>query len=295
MDLASVATAGLAAVALSAQGSSTYSRPLRARCSPPCRVQVVVARYAEPLGWLAHLPFRDVLVYDKNDAGDGGHGGPPPHARVQRLPNVGRCDHTYLHHICSRYDDLADVTVFVPGSCPTSKSKWNKLEFVVQRVCRRGDSAFPVDEVFREPVHVALAGFEIDRYRATDGANAASNPEARLQLCPHRPFRAFYGAMFGDAPDVREVAYQGVFAVSREHVHQRPLEEYEQLRALVGSHSNPEAGHYIERSWLAIFHPVPGRCVSLADWGDPEAQAFYQAKLVVAACLLLVFLWAYRQ
>lgn len=30
-----------------------------------------------------------------------------------RAPQVGRCDHTYLHHIVERYASLADATVFI--------------------------------------------------------------------------------------------------------------------------------------------------------------------------------------
>jgi hypothetical protein len=29
------------------------------------------------------------------------------------LANVGRCDHTYLHHIVERYEALADGTLFL--------------------------------------------------------------------------------------------------------------------------------------------------------------------------------------
>ena len=34
----------------------------------------------------------------------------------ERLPNVGRESHTYLHHIVANYDHLASVTVFTQGS-----------------------------------------------------------------------------------------------------------------------------------------------------------------------------------
>ena len=39
----------------------------------------------------------------------------PPNVTVVRLPNVGRCDHTFLYHVCARWTDLEDVTVFVSG------------------------------------------------------------------------------------------------------------------------------------------------------------------------------------
>jgi hypothetical protein len=287
MELPVAATMAVG-VAWGHSGPRDFSGPLTSDCIPKKRVQVVVARYAEDLRWLRFLPFHDVVVYDKNDAGDATHGSPPRHARVERLPNVGRCDHTYLHHICVNYDNLADITLFVPGSVHTFKSKWSKLRWVVEHVCRTGDSAFPVDESFSRPVHVALADFKMECYRATDSTNAAVNPEAELRASQHRPFGKFYEAMFPDLPPVRDVVYQSVFAVSRSHVQRRPLQVYQALCAQVDSHSNPEAGHYMERSWLAMFWPVPRACMRRADWGDMEFQSW---AAFLACCAVVAMFW----
>ena len=69
-------------------------------------LELVVARHRENLNWLRRVPkkFR-VTIYDK-----GGH-----HDAKHPLPNVGREAHTYLHHIVTRYDDLAELTVFAQG------------------------------------------------------------------------------------------------------------------------------------------------------------------------------------
>lgn len=52
---------------------------------------------------------------------------------------------------------------------------------------------------------------------------------------------------------------RSTFAVSREHIHQHPKHWYEKLLAAVSNHSNPEDGHFLERSWVAVFHPIPVR------------------------------------
>lgn len=76
--------------------------------------QLVVAKYKEDVSWLANVNI-PAVVYDKC-----------PEVRPEiDLPNVlfietpnvrnGREAHSYLTHISSNYDNLADVTFFVQG------------------------------------------------------------------------------------------------------------------------------------------------------------------------------------
>ena len=51
------------------------------------KVQVVVARYAEDLWWLNLLGYDDIVVYDKNDAGDAT---PGTRSRIYRSEDRGR-------------------------------------------------------------------------------------------------------------------------------------------------------------------------------------------------------------
>ena len=48
----------------------------------------------------------------------------------------------------------------------------------------------------------------------------------------------------------------GVFSIDKRDIIQHPIERYLNLRNVVRIHSNPEVGHYIERSWGAIFYPL---------------------------------------
>lgn len=249
------------------------------------RVQIVVARYAEDVSWLANLPFDNVVVYDKNDRKDTRDFPAPSNAKVVKLPNVGRCDHTYLYHIVSNWDSLADVTVFVPGSCANLDAKWRKLEWVIDRVRRTGDSAFPIDSVIRRPLHEAYHHFVMESYAASTSVNATANPEMELQLCKHRPYGEFFRHNFPETPIVHEIMFKGVFAVSRAHIHQNPRSRYEKLLSYLDHHSNPEAGHFIERSWLAVFYPIPNECLSVATcWHTDSFDTWF---LIVSITLLM--------
>ena len=88
---------------------ATAPRALRQQGSPQPSVEVVVARYRENASWAIRF---NSTVYNK------GGDAPAWAASFRRwipLPNVGRESHTIVSHIVSRYDSLADWTVFMQG------------------------------------------------------------------------------------------------------------------------------------------------------------------------------------
>lgn len=81
-------------------------------------VDLVVCRYREDLSWLREiereLPLVRILVYDKSgNATDTCARFGLRTARCIPTPNVGLEAGCYLQHINSRYESLADKTVFV--------------------------------------------------------------------------------------------------------------------------------------------------------------------------------------
>lgn len=208
-------------------------------------IELVVARYAEPLDWLSRAPVAGLptTVYDKSPAARDGRG-------VVALPNVGRCEHTYLTHILARYDSLPELTLFAPGSA-TDAHKWPTLEYVLATARERRRSVFPGAPV------LGLAAFEhfaLDAYAATSPANAAANPESALAPAVPRPYGAWYRTHVGTPWDrVRVATFRAIFVAHRDDIRRRPRSYYANLLHTVSGSSNPEAGHYIERSWPAIF------------------------------------------
>ena len=72
------------------------------------KVEMVIARYNEDLGWLKDVPKNiKITIYNKGED-DISY----PYIR---LPNIGRESHTYLYHIINNYDNLAERTIFCQG------------------------------------------------------------------------------------------------------------------------------------------------------------------------------------
>jgi hypothetical protein len=72
------------------------------------KIDLVVARYNEKLDWLKDVPKNiNIIIYNK--------GLEDLTQTFIKLPNIGRESHTYLYHIITNYNNLADITIFSQG------------------------------------------------------------------------------------------------------------------------------------------------------------------------------------
>lgn len=192
-------------------------------------LELVVAHYREDLRWLRRVPpaFR-VSVYDK--------GGGSPRA-THLLPNIGREAHTYLHHIVSRYDDLANVTVFAQGKPFDHVSTFHAM----LRELAEGSRTVAAFE---------WLGFIIDWDDATGSRlfrNWSKNT-AQVSLA----MESFSRALWSAPAEERYVFFPGGnFIVTRAQLRSQPRAFYE--RALAISATFPDAAHCFERCWDRVF------------------------------------------
>jgi hypothetical protein len=220
---------------------------------PTPTTQLVIARYNEDISWLQAPPFaaHKQLIYNKGDSLE-----PIGDQEIINLPNIGRCDHTYLYHIINNYDTLADVTCFIPGSVRASWIKSEIVERLIYIMETTGNTAFIGHHITLN----FLKDFKLDEYAATNADNYTKNPESYLKPCFKRPFGEWYTYNFGNTP-LKFVSYYGIFVISKVHVRQHPKEYYEKLIEQLSDSSNPECGHYFERSWTTTFGPIPNECL----------------------------------
>ena len=215
-------------------------------------VELVIARYNETLHWLNTDPFYkypiviynkgDPMVYDLNAPG-----------HMEILPNVGKCDHTYLYHIIKNYDNLADVTVFLPGSA-TMKTKIGKTKKLMSFLeTEPNKTVFLFEEYFTNINKIY--NFHLDNWKTSNELNNIKNPESALHLSKIRPFGKWFEKHFPKI-NINHISLMGIMAISKEDIQQHPKRYYENLIKELETSSNPEAGHYIERAWEAVFYPM---------------------------------------
>ena len=215
-------------------------------------IQLVVARYNERLEWLNTGPFDkyDHIIYNKSDNSDFKSNNRTK--KVVALKNVGRESHTYLHHVIENYDHLADITVFLHGST-NMENKHKKAVRLLEEIQKKDQSVFI--GVKHKSVKEELHDFKIDEYASTNTHNAQMNPEKQLEPAKIRPYGKWYEDRFGEK-SIEYVSYSGIFSVDKRDILQHPKSYYETLIKELENSSNPEVGHYFERSWAAVFYPM---------------------------------------
>lgn len=78
------------------------------------RIDLVIARYQENIEWADQMDSYNVVLYNKSGESVGERGIAGQYQEIF-LPNVGREAHTYLYHLIHKYEDLAEITVFMQG------------------------------------------------------------------------------------------------------------------------------------------------------------------------------------
>ncbi len=215
-------------------------------------IEVVVSRYNEKLDWLNDELFNEfpVIIYNKgiND----NYENAPNIIKTVKLPNVGRCDHTYLYHIIDNYNNLADVTVFLPGSVNLSH-KYKRSQNIIRKVKEKNTTTFLCN--FQENIVNENYNFQLYSYLSEDKINHEINNDTNMEVSKIRPYGKWFNNTFKNNEENKCIVWNGIFAVSKKHILQKPKSYYEDLILQLSNHHNPEVGHYFERSWYAIFYP----------------------------------------
>ena len=216
-------------------------------------IDIIISRYNENLEWINEYPFNQFqyIVYNK---GINNNFCKNNVKQIIKLPNIGRCDHTYLYHIVKNYDNLADIIVFFPGSLNMNYKK-NKAKQLLKYIMKDNYKNAYFLGIYQNDIFNTFKNFKIEYHKTADINNSLINPESKLKLCKLRPFGIWYKYFFGNI-NARWYTYCAIFSINKHDIIQHPIKRYQILLSTVSTHSNPEAGHYIERSWGAIFYPM---------------------------------------
>ena len=223
-------------------------------------ISVVFSRYNEDMSYIENVSIFSnfkIIIYNKGNKPLPTSLLQKPNVQVIPLPNVGCECHTYLYHIIQNYDHLDDIILFLPGSCYAHPTKWKKTCTLLFFLMNRTRSTFLCAP--EKPPQV-IWNFTISEYGFSSHENREVYSSDKLNPSPIRPFGKWYEHIFGKDFPLAPITYNGIFAVQREHIHHRSVDFYKNLIQYVNRDIQNECVHYMERSWLAIFHPLPPEC-----------------------------------
>jgi hypothetical protein len=195
-------------------------------------LDIVVARYTEDVSWIDDLKAVHPRVWLYNKGGD------LPGRPCMSIDNIGREAHTYLYHIITRWDDLADRTIF----------------------CQAGTAdhapAF-VDDVLLYGINPKVEPFKpFGRNVRNQGVRLVRDD---LNGQPHNgtvlPIES-YCERFGIELDSRFVYFApgACFAVTRKAIKSPPRSFYESLINDITSLPGRSQPWILERIWSNIFN-----------------------------------------
>jgi len=174
--------------------------------------------------------------------------------QIINIENVGKNDHTYLYHIVENYTNLSNIIVFFPGSLNLDYKKV-KAKIILNNIIKSKYSIAYFVGHYHPNIKEAFYNFTLDNWETSDKNNLLLNNESALKKSEIRPYGKWFTYFFGNI-QAHWTTMCGIFSIDKRDIIQHPVECYQKLLQTVNNHSNPEAGHYIERSWCAIFYPL---------------------------------------
>lgn len=197
--------------------------------------QLIIARYREKLDWLKGIKNIPYVVYDKSDKHAAHHLPNIPSFPVQRFGGIryqksptGRESHTYLYHILTHYDSLADMNIFLQGNpVELSSDARIALELLLQT---------DFDGIDFLPLNYPLV--------LCDKRAAPLHTGLPLERIFNRLFQ-------GPCPDYFAYSWGAMFCVSKAFIRKRPLQLYEEMMQIV--YDEPLSGYSYERLWPTIL------------------------------------------
>lgn len=222
-------------------------------------IEIIVARFNENLNWLNEDPFNQFqyTVYNK---GNNDNFEKKNVNKIINLPNVGRCDHTYLYHIYNNFDNLANITIFFPGSIHLPNKKGKAIE-ILNRIKNNNYQHAIYIAQYTSNLKEKFKDFQLDCWQSSESNNSNLYPDTKLYPAIIRPYGKWFKYHFGNLL-IKHYSINGIFSLDKRDIIQKSKSKYKSklkykyLLNQLRLHANPEVGHYIERSWSAIFFPL---------------------------------------
>ena len=219
-------------------------------------IEIIISRYNEDLKWTLEYPF-NIFSYTIYNKGINDNFEKKNVSKIIKLNNIGKCDHTYLYHIVENYNDLKNIIVFFPGSLDMPIKKQKAIKLLNNIIKSNYNNAYFIGKNTNRGISNEFKNFTLNEYVTSYPSNKliTNKNNNKCQKCKIRPYGKWYNFFFGKTI-AKWYTYMGIFSIDKKDIIQHSVNRYKILLETVSLSINPEAGHYIERSWGIIFYPL---------------------------------------
>lgn len=234
------------------------------------KISLVVSHCLNELSWLnsfisgveSSIVMVIVIISKCNTEVEGA----PLGSTILKLPNVGGCDHSYIHYINKIYDSdnsSREAVVFLKDHHDPNKLKkdehFNSLLEILNNIYVKnfccGFEPKPLESVYH--TKALLKNFKMENYTRTKGfrysdIDSTKSYEFKSNFSNLRDYMKTMDYEF-PKPSVTEVCYGGYFGTSRQAIHKKSSKFWHDLEKSLSRGNNIEEGHFMERSWAGIL------------------------------------------
>ena len=202
---------------------------------------IVLSRYKENIEYVS--TFREpCIVYNKGD---------DITIPCITLPNIGKCDHSYLYHIIENYEKLHDITIFLPASYYYIPKKVKIVKELFEKVYTTNGKYSIFIGTQADDIILKNYEFVLNNYETLFVQNRDKSVLSSTEKSPIRPFGKWCEHIYGNIK-CNYINYWGIMAIRKEDILKNPIDFYKQLLSFLQT-PNPEAGHFIERTYSLMF------------------------------------------
>ena len=228
------------------------------------KVVAIITRYNEYVDWINYIidSVDQVIIYNKGSNNNiFKEYTPGSKVVVQKLPNIGRIDHTLVHYILENWENLPDTLISLPASILMCAKKGHYLNSIRKRI----DIVKERYHGFYSPrfhkVEPDVYNYTINNYQAEGYCNRNNNKFIKSE---YPDFRTWKESIIDTLP-IRYIGMRGMFSVCKENILHIDKTIYTNLLVSLSVGDNIENGHFAERIWAHLFRQYAFDKISITE------------------------------
>ena len=254
-------------------------------------IHVVVSHCKSDLDWISTFTkgFNIATIHIISKCGAPVNGAPDM-ATIEVLPNIGRCDHSYAYYITTVLDQKMtevetdeSIVFFLKDDISVGNlhqsGGWNDFETMLQLASSENGFAcgispdytdFGPNRFFLSAYHEVDTLFEFSMEDYSRNIKGYATDGVEFQSEHNNLGSWFHSLGAGMLPEVVQVCYGGVFAVSTSNINNRDMSVWKAVENSLSRGNNIQEGHFAERSWANLMStPLqPYQIEALVDRSD---------------------------